>query len=162
MITAERLRELLHYDPETGEWTWARPQKASHMKPGDRAGSFFVQGYRGIMIDGRRYKEHRLAFLYMTDDWPPGSIDHINLDKADNRWSNLRVATRSQNRANQPADKTNKLKLKGVCRLRRAFLAQITVNGKKTCLGLFDCPAAAHFAYVVAADKAHGEYARFW
>ena len=92
MLTYERLRELLHYDPETGAFTWI---KSTYRKgqPGTPAGCLSKRlGYILIGIDKRLYYAHRLAFLWMTKQWPEKEVDHINLDKADNRWANLRPA----------------------------------------------------------------------
>ena len=69
VITAERLRAILHYDPETGIWTWLIAA-SNNVKVGDVAGSKEKQGYWVIVIDYRRYKAHRLAWLYMTGEWP--------------------------------------------------------------------------------------------
>ncbi len=100
MVTADRLKELLSYDPETGIFVWAK-LSGRRARIGDRAGSFNLSlGYRVIGIDGERHYEHRLAWLYMTGEWPSEDLDHENCDKSDNRFSNLREATDSQNLAN--------------------------------------------------------------
>jgi hypothetical protein len=99
-ITAERLRQLLHYDPERGVFTWlSRPAERSWNTrfAGTRAGTINGLGYVVIGILGRRYKAHRLAWLYVHGEWPGRELDHINCDKSDNRIANLRPATRSQN-----------------------------------------------------------------
>jgi len=89
-------------------------------------------------------------------------IDHINGDKADNRWSNLRAATRYQNIQNRGPHKDNAIGLKGVhfSGKEQKWIAQIHANGNSKRLGCFDCPAAASFAYQIAADKHHGAFAR--
>ena len=161
MLTAGHLREILNYDPETGVWKWiARTARCIHI--GDVAGSMKGQGYWQIQIDGHNYFAHRLAWLYMTDEWPTCQIDHINLDRADNHWTNLREATASQNRANIRPQINNTSGFKGVSWKKRSnwWETQIEVNGKGIYLGHFDCPAAAHFAYIVAAEKYFGEFAR--
>ncbi|MBV8474518.1 MAG: HNH endonuclease [Hyphomicrobiales bacterium] len=160
-VTAEILRERLHYDPSNVVFTWILPPKCGSVAAGDVAGSM-SKGYRTIMLDGRNYAAHRLAWLYVTGEWPSGDVDHVNLDKADNRLSNLRVATDSQNLANRRKNSNNTSGLKGVTwnKLCRKWLAQIVVNRKHKYLGVFDCPAAAHFAYVIAADRHFGEFAR--
>lgn len=99
-LTQERLKEVLHYEPENGLFTWRI--NTSVAKPGERAGCDHGMGYRNIGIDYKKYLEHTLAYLYMTGEMPPFEIDHINGDKADNRWVNLRSATRSQNGHNKP------------------------------------------------------------
>jgi hypothetical protein len=100
-LTAERLRELLHYDPDTGDFTWRTARK--RIPAGAIAGTV-ERGFRRITIGGGRhgprYSAHRLAWLYMTGAWPNGYLDHINRDPDDNRFANLRLATNSQNQAN--------------------------------------------------------------
>ena len=159
-VTHERLRELLDYDPETGVFTW----KANRIRvrPGERAGRVLPDGYIAIGVDGRRYQAHRLAWLYMTGKWPEGMIDHINLDRQDNRWENLRLATNIQNQANTALRSNNTSGFKGVSwhRLEKKWTANIRRAGKKVWLGYYDTPESAHEAYVMAASDHHGEFAR--
>jgi hypothetical protein len=156
-----RMRELVSYDQETGLFTWLvwRP---NGVKVGHVAGRLNKFGYRVISLDGRSYFAHRLAWLWMTGLWPVDEIDHSNAIKDDNRWINLRAATASQNAGNRRAYANNTSGLKGVSWVvsRRKFIASIGLNGKRKNLGRFDCPAAAHFAYIVAADKHFGEFSR--
>jgi hypothetical protein len=156
----EQLLEMFEYDPETGVVRWRRTQKGVGK---DRiAGRVSNSGYIGIRLDGREYRAHRIAFLIMTGSWPSGDIDHINMVRNDNRWCNLREATRSQNKMNARKNANNKSGLKGVFWHSRDkhYRATITVDYKKYRLGSFDCPAAASFAYQIAADKLHKEFAR--
>jgi hypothetical protein len=115
-----------------------------------------------LSIDGRQYAAHRLAWLHMTGEWPPADIDHANGDPGDNRWNNLRAATRAQNISNGRKRSTNTSGFKGVSwrSAKEKWQAAITVNGLKRFLGYFDDPAEAHAAYVRAAEKYHGEFAR--
>lgn len=158
-ITAERLREVLSYDPDTGVFTWRvdRGRKTS----GIQAGSL-MHGYPSIMIDGRNYFSHRLAWLYTTGDWPPGQIDHHDMDKTNNRWVNLRIATRSQNGANRRALRVNTSGFKGVCwdSMTSNWKAQISVRGKNIHLGRYYTQQEAHAAYCRAAQEYFGEFAR--
>ena len=94
-ITAERLRSILFYDPNTGFFI--------RRDTGASAGSKNDRGYIRITIDGRSYRAHRLAYLYMAGKLPDADVDHKNRDRSDNRWSNLRQADGSQNQANRPA-----------------------------------------------------------
>jgi hypothetical protein len=162
MLTRARLAKEFSYDPETGEWTRIALGTNGKGIVGARAGYVHKFGYRQLKIDGCQHKEHRLAFLWMTGSFPPDDVDHINLVKSDNRWINLRAATRSQNMANKARGMSNSSGLKGVSWFKPTgkWWAQIKVNGRGRSLGLYDCPAAAHLAYVVASDKAFGEFSR--
>src|SRR5437879_5605760 len=106
MLTAERLKELLTYDPETGEFRW-KVAPNGRVRVGDIAGCVSSRGYILIGIDGALYRAHRLAFLFMTGAFPEPQVDHSNRDKADNRWLKLREANNSQNNANKPAQSNN-------------------------------------------------------
>lgn len=110
-ITAERLRQILKYDPETGNFTWLIRKGRNRVYV---AGTPSVERYVVIMVDGVVYQAHRLAWLYMTGEWPKGYIDHINGTRNDNRFANLRDATGSQNQANRGANKNSKSGHKGV------------------------------------------------
>lgn len=169
MITQERLRELLDYDPETGLFVWlqrdeiAGSDKIWNKKhAGKTAGYLSGLGYRPIKIDGHKYLAHRLAWLYVNGRWPAAFIDHINGNRADNRIANLREATQSQNQQNRGLTKHNTSGRKGVSWRRdiRKWSAQIAVSSKQIFLGYFTCPDAAAAAYEAAARKYHGEFAR--
>lgn len=160
-ITVETVRELLQYDPLTGEMTW-RISKASFIKPGAIAGTSTKKGYRTITINYRIYGVHRLAWLMMTGSWPEHEIDHINGDPGDNRWINLRHATRSQNGMNTRCHIDNACGLKGVNwhKSNRRWRAAIKIDGRIKHLGLFDDKEAAHAAYQKAAEHAFGSFAK--
>ena len=115
-LTAQRLRELLHYDPETGVFTRiAKASSNANRRPlGPVAGNPSSNLYLRVGVDGTRYLYHRLAWLYMTGEWPAADVDHINRDRQDNRWANLRAATRSENMQNLGLDKRSKSGVKGV------------------------------------------------
>ena len=161
MLKASRLRELLHYDPETGVFTWIVPP-CNSIHAGDAAGSPNGKGYLVIGVDRVRVGSHRLAWLYMTGEWPNGQIDHIDLNRSNNRWANLRDATQSQNLANTLARANSKSGFKGVYwhKRRAKWHAQIRHRGKGKSLGLFDSAGDAHRAYYAAAKELHGEFAR--
>jgi hypothetical protein len=118
-------------------------------------------GYVKIRVEYRPYYAHRLAWFYMTKQWPDYDIDHINTIKTDNRFVNLREATRSQNVANRSFNKNNKLGVKGVVKTKTGrFEARIRVNGKKQFLGTFKTVEAAASVYAAKAKEAFGEFAR--
>lgn len=163
-ITAERLRIVLDYDPITGLFRrrYDSYENGPHgYASGDIAGIKDDRGYIHVSIDGTRYLAHRLAWLYMTGEWPADQVDHINLDPGDNRWSELRGANNGQNKANGRLRKDNASGFKGV-HLRESgkWRACIRVNKKLISLGSFATAEEAHGAYVRAAVKHFGEFAR--
>lgn len=158
-LTQERLKSLLKYDPQTGVFLWLI-RTSRRTFAGDVAGSINPKGYRVITIERRNYGAHRLAVLWMTGMLPTKEVDHENLHRSDNRWENLRVATRTQNRTNSRAMKNNSSGYKGVYPFRGRWRALITSNYKNIHLGLFNNPEDAHAAYCAAAQKYHGEFAR--
>ena len=144
------LRERLHYDPDTGIFTWL-VRKTTKVQIGDRAGSLSAQGYRQIMIDGVNYLEHRLAWFMSKGYWPV-EVDHINRDKTDNRLINLRECTRTENALNRPST--------GVYQDKRTgrWIAQITISGKGKHLGSFSTKEKAAEARAQAASKEYKEF----
>jgi hypothetical protein len=156
-LTQARLKELLHYDPETGLFTW-RVTLGSRAKAGALAGSFCCDTkYIKIRIKGMLYYAHRLAFIYMTGALPLDQIDHINAIRHDNRWSNIREATSAQNKQNRKiARRDNKSTgVLGVSRNCKRFQAKIKTNGNVVCLGTFDTTEQASAAYIEAKRKFH-------
>lgn len=160
MITYQRLREVLRYDPETGIFTWL-VITSNRVLIGDVAGTL-NDDYLVVQIDGRKYRAHRLAWFYMTGEWPSDQIDHWDLNRANNRWENLRKATNSKNSANTRRPMTNTSGFKGVWldKPTNKWRAKIQVRGEQRYLGYFDTPESAHHAYVVAATQYFGEFAR--
>lgn len=160
-ISHEELKRLLHYDPETGVWT-RLIQTNSRCWIGKRADTPYNSNYRRISIDGVYFAAHRLAWFYVTGCWPSALIDHKDRDGQNNRWENLREATKALNAANAKLRRENTSGLKGVSWGKRdgKWRAYISSGGKFFSLGQFDCPAAAHFSYLVEADKHFGKFAR--
>ena len=166
-LTAEEVREALHYDPDTGIFTWrVRPGWKWNKRLGGKRAGYANKGighrksYRMIWFQNSPRKEHRLAWLYMTGQWPTDQIDHVNGDGLDNRWENLREATRAQNAANAKMYSTNSVGLKGVSPHKCGFQARIGVNGRVRALGVFPTAEEAHARYVEEAKKIYGEFAR--
>ena len=172
-LTAEYLRSILDYDPETGLFTWReRPDTDlpwNRKYAGKRAGTLrsYSAGKPGkyvvIMINGKNYLAHRLAWLWVKGEWPPGDLDHRDGNGANNAIENLRPAACWQNLANQGLSRANTTGFKGVT-LRKStgrYVAQIHVHGKNRHLGYFDSPEEAHAAYRKAAREHFGEFARF-
>lgn len=161
LITAERLGELLHYDRETGHFTWLVTRGSSALA-GARAGTVSAKGYRVIHIEQRRYKAHRLAWFYVNGAWPDSLIDHVDRARDHNAICNLRQATNAQNLCNRGAEKDSQSGLKGASfhKDTRRWQAQISVDKRKIYLGLYDSAEEAHAAYVAAALRLHGPFAR--
>jgi hypothetical protein len=156
MLTQDRLKQLLHYDPETGLFTWL-VSTARCVKVGDVAGAYDKKGYRVIQIDGKQYQAHRLAFLYMTGKFPTNGTDHIDGDPANNRWTNLRECTTAENAQNTASRKNSSSKYLGVSWFKRdqKWKAQIQINGEQKYLGQFDTEDEAYQAYCKAKADFH-------
>lgn len=138
-LTQERLKELLHYDPDTGVFTWLNI-KSCKIKSGAVAGGVCrSSGYRRIGIDGKQYKAARLAFLYINGYLPENLVDHKDRDRLNDKWDNLREASYSCNRVNRTPPK-NKSNITGVRWDKKLckWVSYITKNGKKTHIGCFE------------------------
>lgn len=154
----EELKKLLHYDPDTGVFTWLK-SNARSVKIGSLAGCD-DNGYIRITINKKKYLAHKLAWLYVYSEFPSKSIDHINRIKNDNRIINLRQATNSENSRNRGKLSTNKSGFKGVyfSKQKRKFRACILIEGKYVHLGYFETPELAANAYSDRARIHHGEF----
>lgn len=143
MITQELLKELLHYDPDTGIFTWLPRDCPKFRHTGKPVGSEFVadcgKRYRHTNLFGSSYLLHRLAFLYMLGRFPPSEVDHLNGNGLDNRFENLREVTRQGNTKNKRKHANNSSGHTGIHWYPRygKWCARIGVNGKKVCLGYF-------------------------
>lgn len=158
IIIYNRLRNLLHYDPLTGIFTWIQSTNYK-IKLGQIAGCLGPQGYIRIRFDGKYYQAQRLAWLYMTGKWPKNFVDHKDTIKHNNIWENLREATRQQNAYNRPYQKDNALRVKGVHLHFGKYLAQINVDGKPRYLGTYKTLEEAKYAYESVTENIQGEFA---
>lgn len=156
VITHARLKQLLRYDYVTGVFTW-NVSSRGHKKIGRKAGWKDNQGYLHIRLDGVLYPAHRLAWLYVTGEWPKGGfVDHINTNPSDNKWDNLRDATKRVNQENRRRPgRNNKSGFLGVSPNGQRWSASIVSHRMKKHLGTFDTPEQAHEAYVVAKRELH-------
>lgn len=164
------LKTMLHYDPETGVFTWLERSDARPQWNGRYAGK--TAGYARVATGGGVYwsirifdwpfHAHRLAWLYMTGAWPSDVVDHRDMDGLNNRWGNLREATKSQNAANSRLSRANTSGFKGASYHQQSgrWRATIMVSGKQKWLGYHDTPEAAHAAYRAALIERSGEFAR--
>ena len=137
--TQESVQAVLHYDPKTGVFT-NRVDRNPRALKGSVAGYINTIGYTVIQIGGRKLHAHRLAWLYMTGEWPAHEIDHVNRIRSDNRFVNLRQATSTQNKHNTTDRVTNTSGHRGVTwhKHRQKWQAQISVAGVHHSLGMFD------------------------
>lgn len=160
MLTQQRLKELLHYDPDTGVFTWKPGRRG--VPSGAVAGSKHSDGYIKIRVDGGDYFAHRLAWLFTAGEWPANQIDHINGQKSDNRINNLREASHSQNEHNKGVRKDSLTGVKGVQwhPASKRFKAIIKLHGKAQILGYFSTIEGAADAYRKAELELRGEFAR--
>lgn len=160
MITQQELKALLHYNPDTGHFTWAKGR--GRMAKGSRAGGIRGEGYEQIVLHGKAYQSHRLAWLWMTGEWPAAQVDHRDGARANNRWGNLRLATHPQNQWNTGLRADNSSGFKGVTRPkgRTKWRAYINENGRRKFLGSYPTAEEANQAALAARQVAHGEFAR--
>lgn len=159
-FTAKFLRSILRYEPLTGKWFW-KISPTPYIKIGVEAGSKNTSGYCAIGIRRQPYTMGRLAWLYMMGCWPTHDIDHKDGNPSNNRWINLRQATNVQNGWNKKVSIYKKhTKLKGAFSVGRRYRALIGRNYKVEHLGTFDTAEEAHAAYMKAAKKYFGEFAR--
>jgi hypothetical protein len=146
MITQGRLKEALDYNPDTGVFT----------REGKTVGYNNGRGYLKVSIDNKEHYLHRLAWLYVYGVLPP-LVDHIDRNKGNNKLSNLRVVTNSENLHNRAAPRNSNTGVKGVCYVkeRNKYVAYKTQNYKRKHLGIFDTLEAASMC-VQAYEKATG------
>lgn len=161
-IDLATLKSLLAYDPLTGQFTWRVRQRqiGRFTEIGELAGFKETTGYWCIGLQRRQYKAHRLAWFYVHGKWPTEDVDHINGHRDDNRITNLRIGGRSGNPRNAKRKSNNTTGFKGVSPSGQKFMARINVDYKRLYLGTFETPEEAHEAYIVAAQKYFGEFAR--
>jgi hypothetical protein len=160
-IDLTTLCNILHYDKDTGVFTWAvaRPK----IKVGQVAGHLHYKGYINIELFGKHYSAHRLAWFYVTGVWPQETIDHINRVRNDNRFENLREATRRQNRQN--SQYVNKTGYTGVTFKKwmknKPYSAAISIGGKPTHIGCYSTAEEAAEAYKIKSIELHGDFSVF-
>ena len=167
-ISADEVRALLHYDPVTGIFRWKVRETVKRNWNTRYAGKVAGAHRNGksrhiqIVIHKRIYLAHRLAWLYVTGEWPTSQIDHKDTNQSNNKWLNLRKASQPQNMMNRGKNKNNKSGFKGVYKETHTglWVARITANRHIYILGRYSSPEMAHAAYRAAATRLHGEFAR--
>lgn len=155
MLTQDRLMYFLSYNPDTGEFTRLRRQPGT--RPGAVAGSRKSDGYLVTSVDGKLYMCHRLAWLYMTGSWPKHQIDHIDGNRSNNSFSNLRDVTKTTNAQNQrrPHRSNKSTEVLGTFKNGSGYAARISHNGSKKYLGTFKTIEEASAAYIAAKRLLH-------
>jgi hypothetical protein len=160
MITYDELRRILHYNPDTGIFIWLIDCGSRCPKKGDQAGGRHNKGYVQIKIDGHSYLAHRLAWLYMTGEWPPYTVDHENRNRSDNHWSNLRPANMKDQNGNQSPHRNNTSGYRGVTwnKFHQKWQAQLQISKNKRHLGYFIDKEQAYNFVRLAAIQYFGEF----
>ena len=155
-ITQKELKQLLHYEPETGVFTWLQ-DRSDKVKAGDVAGGKGT-AYKRICLNYKNYQAHRLAFLYMTGEWPQHMVDHIDGDPSNNKWSNLRQANAYQNARNKATQSNNKSGHVGIWKPKGRDHWVVQVRGKHvaSCATMEEAKTAYH----QAAKDQFGEFYR--
>lgn len=154
------LSKYIRYDPDDGH-CYRTADAGTKWRIGDRVGSRHSRGYVEMRVGGVRLFAHQAAWVMMTGEWPDSQIDHINGDRKDNRWSNLRLVDQTKNSANMKKRANNRSGYKGVVKEGPTrWVAYIHIGGKTRQLGSYKCPRIAHRAYVMAARFVWGEHAR--
>lgn len=160
MLTHRRLKQVLHYDPQSGLFTWRERRWGAATRHGAKrgqTGSVANGKYLMIRIDCRLYLAHRLAWFYIYKKWP-SQIDHADMDGFNNRINNLRLADDCENGSHKGRRSDNTTGYKGVTRAWGKFQAQIKSRGKHYYLGLHKTAEEAHAAYCAKAKELHGKF----
>jgi hypothetical protein len=147
-ITQERLKEVMRYEPETGHWFWVKPPKYNNNLVGKKTGTKDVDGRIRVRVDKKTYRSYRLAWLYMTGEWPKNDIDHIDGNPGNDKWANLRDISRGENVRNQKSKgyRWNSERQKWECRYM--------LNYKTIFVGRFETEQEAKTAYEKAIKEA--------
>jgi hypothetical protein len=156
ILTQDQLKSQLDYNPKTGIFT--RKIHLSNFTKNTKTVGYYRNGYHCISVFNKKYASHRLAWLYMTGSWPKNHIDHIDGNKSNNIFLNLRDVTNAENHQNIfKANLNNKTKLLGVMKQGKSesYQARIRHNYKTYCLGTYSTPEEAHLAYVKAKRLIH-------
>jgi hypothetical protein len=160
-LTAEYIRSILDYDPEMGIFSWKNrsdvPKRWNARYAGRIAGKTDNKKRIVLKINNKSYLASRIAWIFMTDEWPENLIDHRDMNPSNNRWDNLREANDSQNQSNRACPNNNKCGVKGVHAVGNRYRAMIKRNIH---LGYFETKEEALMAYSEASKKMFGEFAR--
>ena len=161
MITHKELKELLSYDPDTGDFWWkeSAPGRTTKKPAGGISKGRHVGQYRQLMIDGKKYMASHLAWFYVHGEWPEHEMDHINHNPLDDRITNLRPCTHSENQANKRIQKNNTSGVKGVTWVKSRNRWQVAVGRKGGFVGQYKTIEEAMEAYEKASRERFGDFA---
>jgi hypothetical protein len=161
LVTQNRLKELLYYHPESGDFVWLEKPSQS-VKAGTQAGCLRSDGYVVVTVEGERFAAHRLAIFYVTGDWPAEEVDHEDTVKHHNWWANLRPASHSQNPANRGAYSNRNTKIKNVRWYPNyaKYVVDVGYLGRRHHVGYFGTVEEAIAARDAKTAELHGEFAR--
>jgi hypothetical protein len=159
-MSVDKLKEWIAYDPINGEFIWKKSPHHS-VKAGDRAGHMEKRGYWILQVNRNTIKGHRAAWAITYGYFPTLEIDHIDNNPSNNRIDNLREVDRSKNQMNSKPPKNNSSGVKGVsyCNPKKKWIAAISINKKKICIGHFNRFEDAVQARMKKEKEIHGEYA---
>lgn len=157
MITQQRLKEVLYYHPKSGDFVWLIDSVRASV--GEQAGTL-DGGYIRIKIDGKKYRAHRLAWLYMMGEMPVDQVDHEDRVKHHNDWDNLREANGVQQNGNKDLQRNNTCGERGVSLWKGKWRAVIYKAKKQQFLGYFESKDDAAVAYRAAAKQHFGDFVR--
>jgi hypothetical protein len=154
-LTPQKLRQLLDYNPETGDFTWKSGVKSNFLNK--RAGCKRKDNCIVIGLLGKSYLAHHLAWLFVYEQWPTKEIDHIDQNRSNNKISNLRDVDHRTNCQNyRIATKNNKIsKILGAAYRDGRYYSRIRVGNKRITIGSFATAEEAHQAYISAKRKYH-------
>lgn len=158
-MTQDELKSILHYDLDTGLFTWLiSPAKQTLI--GTVAGHRNEKGYIKIGYKRKIYAAHRLAWLYVTGEWPVDQIDHWDLIKDNNRWLNLRECSNRENQFNQNVRIDNLLGVRNISKRKGKFMVRFQYNGKHRSFGTFSSLEEAKTRADHLRKELHGEFAK--
>lgn len=162
MLTQAELKSYLHYNLETGIFTW-KVKASTRTVINGVAGTYDKNGYRAVCIKSKKHFMHRLAWLYVYGEFPKNDIDHINMVKDDNRIANLRDVSRAENKRNLKINSANTSGFQGVTYSKKdnRYIAQIIHNGKHIHLGTSTSPEIA-FEYYRKFHNEHYGHLKSW
>jgi hypothetical protein len=159
ILTKDYVANLLEYNPETGELR-RKISRSSNARVGQIVGTIRPDGYLSVMINGCRYQAHRVAWLLAHGEWPDDVVDHVNGIKTDNRISNLRACSQSENVMNAKTRSNNTSGVKGVCwhKAKNAWHASVCARGRRVFGGYHKNLEDAKRAVMSLREQLHREF----